>query len=671
MHNIIIIDDDPDYRQLVCTFLAKIFPDTRITEYDPIAEGVPDRNFDWSKFDCLILDYYLCIQNFTGLDLLKREQTNPYFPASIMLTGAGNEEIAARSLRFGANKYISKQGLTKGLLRESIEEAWQKHQDNLRIRKLIERRNRTFNKTRFYQNLEATSAMDFSNTTRCMLSIELASPASGKPLDLITRNNILKHVALICFRFLSVKHQDLCITTLTDNSLALLIDFQQEYDHIKAEIKALQKENINKPWHGKDKEIKYSLATAAILINESGTDNVEISRQFRETCARARSMPDADNNILIHWITAVKNDPSPQVEAPVPETTKEVHAEAEPAAQVADTSVADDTGTEITASDQAPESAVIKDTDNDTDRKDSSTGSLTPSEPVATEGVSSSSKYEVYFDESRLSEHDKKVIEALDEHRILQVFQPIMIINTEIFDFDDMFHVSLRMVDKVGDEESAQEVFSTQENPEVSKYIDRWMIKEVFGFIVDAGAENQNQMFMIKLSHHSLSDTTLFNWLRELLSGIDNFNPGESITLEISISYLLENQKKVTALIQFLSKTYGFRFTLGHINNTDEIKQIVKIPGIRMLMLDSGLMHELKKIPADEGLEDNFVNYLKQKKLYLITRNINDSTELMDAISAGADFAMGEFIGIPQTEFDESTNIESYDLDNGKGSYVY
>ncbi|MDX1519692.1 MAG: response regulator, partial [Gammaproteobacteria bacterium] len=116
MHNILIIDDDFDYRQLVSTFLKKTFPDTQVTEFDPIASGIPGRNFDWSKFDCVIVDYYLCIQNFTGLDLLKREQTNPAFPASIMLTGAGNEEIAAKSLKFGANKYISKQGLTKGTL---------------------------------------------------------------------------------------------------------------------------------------------------------------------------------------------------------------------------------------------------------------------------------------------------------------------------------------------------------------------------------------------------------------------------------------------------------------------------------------------------------------------------------------------------------------------------
>ncbi|MCG8380276.1 MAG: hypothetical protein MI865_12500, partial [Proteobacteria bacterium] len=95
------------------------------------------------------------------------------------------------------------------------------------------------------------------------------------------------------------------------------------------------------------------------------------------------------------------------------------------------------------------------------------------------------------------------------------------------------------------------------------------------------------------------------------------------------------------------------------------------IPGVRLLMMDKESIAELIKIPVDEDPEENFINYLKQKNIFLISRNINDSTELMDAISAGADFAMGEFVGAPQTHLDEPSNIESYDLENKFGSSVF
>jgi DNA-binding NtrC family response regulator len=69
---ILIIDDDIDYRNLLKTYLAKSLPLVELVEYDPVASGVPDEDYDWSQYGVLILDYYLCIHNFTGLDLFHK-----------------------------------------------------------------------------------------------------------------------------------------------------------------------------------------------------------------------------------------------------------------------------------------------------------------------------------------------------------------------------------------------------------------------------------------------------------------------------------------------------------------------------------------------------------------------------------------------------------------------
>ena len=67
IQRILILDDDADFRKLLLTHLGKLFEGVEAEEYDPVARGVPGEGFDWSRYDILILDYYLCIHNITGL----------------------------------------------------------------------------------------------------------------------------------------------------------------------------------------------------------------------------------------------------------------------------------------------------------------------------------------------------------------------------------------------------------------------------------------------------------------------------------------------------------------------------------------------------------------------------------------------------------------------------
>jgi len=685
MNHILIIDDDHDYRQLVSTYLKKIYPQTTITEYDPIARGIPPKDFDWSEYDFLVLDYYLCIQNFTGLDLLKREQTNPLFPASIMLTGAGNEEVAAKSLKFGANKYIDKQGLTKTHLKEAVEGAWQQHQDNLRKRRLIERRNIAFNKRRFYQQLESTPGLDFSRLTRCILSMEVVSESGGGKIDLLSKNSILKHLSLICFRFLSVRHPELCITTLTDDSLALILDYGTDQNAIKTEISQLQTEVINNSWRSGDDRISYGISTTVAIVNEQGLTGDDITDQFRAAAIRARTVASGNNHVLLHHVSVEK--PAGEHEEPGATAKADTAADAQPGEQ----QTSETHTPPVTPAGPQPADAPAKPSEPvapvTVEAEDIESGGTveTPTSEGTTEAARDASaaitttssaatpshSYEIRLDESTLGEQDRKIIQALDEQRIIQLFQPIIVFSSDLFDYNEVFHVSLRMVDKAGDEESAQEIFSTQENPEVSKYLDRWMIKEIIGHIVDTGSEDTSPMFIIKLSHHSLSDTTLFIWLRDLLSGIGSFRPGEFITLEISMAAMMHNRKQISALIQYLAKTHGFHFALGHIEDVNDIKSIVDQPAIHMLILESATIEQLKSIKVEGEEADNFINLLRKQHIHLVARNIHDSGQLMAAIAAGADLAMGEFVGTPQTQLDEFANIETYDLDKRLNSTVY
>ena len=125
---ILILDDDVDYRKLVIAHLQNIFDHTDLVEYDPVDMGIPGRKFNWSDYDVLILDYDLRDDEANGLDILHANRDNPDFPVTIMLTGAGSEEVAVTALKAGVCDYFRKDKINKEQIQDAVRNALLKRQ---------------------------------------------------------------------------------------------------------------------------------------------------------------------------------------------------------------------------------------------------------------------------------------------------------------------------------------------------------------------------------------------------------------------------------------------------------------------------------------------------------------------------------------------------------------
>ena len=122
IRRILIIDDDIDYRKALMIRLGSLYPKADIETYDFPVKGHPPMDFDWEKYDVLILDYYLG-KNETGLDWFNKYKKSEYFPATVILTGMDDDKIAERVHKAGVHNYLSKKSLTKGEMYEGIEKA--------------------------------------------------------------------------------------------------------------------------------------------------------------------------------------------------------------------------------------------------------------------------------------------------------------------------------------------------------------------------------------------------------------------------------------------------------------------------------------------------------------------------------------------------------------------
>ncbi len=121
---VLIIDDDEDLRSLLSHYIKKQWPSAEIEEYDPLTRDLPGEDFALGHFDVMILDYML--GRGDGLEWLREFKARADCPPIIFLTGAGNEVIAVRAMKYGADDYLRKQELTRERLLNSIRDITEK-----------------------------------------------------------------------------------------------------------------------------------------------------------------------------------------------------------------------------------------------------------------------------------------------------------------------------------------------------------------------------------------------------------------------------------------------------------------------------------------------------------------------------------------------------------------
>lgn len=152
VEQILVVDDQKHVRLLLGKFLSSKFPAAELRFYDPETEGRPEQNFEWDAFDIVILDINLG-PGENGLDWLAEARAAGHQPATLVLTGEGDEETAVRAFELGAFGYLSKLKLTKTRLSESIDKILAKRDQEERRTTTTQLRRSILNKSLFYARL--------------------------------------------------------------------------------------------------------------------------------------------------------------------------------------------------------------------------------------------------------------------------------------------------------------------------------------------------------------------------------------------------------------------------------------------------------------------------------------------------------------------------------------
>jgi len=119
--NILLIEDDEVDAEIIRRLLLSsdnAFECTHVTTSEAAIDMLQH-----SSFDCLLLDYKL--PGLSGFEFLQkiRDQKELQFTPIIMITGCGDEVVATKTLKSGADNYIAKEKVTKESLQKAIENA--------------------------------------------------------------------------------------------------------------------------------------------------------------------------------------------------------------------------------------------------------------------------------------------------------------------------------------------------------------------------------------------------------------------------------------------------------------------------------------------------------------------------------------------------------------------
>ncbi len=305
---VLVVDNSDDYCEFLIGFMSKAFPDAEVTTYDPVAKGAPGSEFDWSEFDVLIMEYRLGPEE-NGLDWLQRfKHDHTRFPATILLTASGNEDIAVRALRYGAHDYLRKQNLSTERLAESIDDAF-----NVRTKQSSSTQSLTLNASRFSKSffygqfsLAFEEAEKGENRAVILITID-GFDTLRDSFGVIGTDAIARHLGELSLDVFQIDGYRPRATRYTDSSIGLLAGQYRSKDDLERLLKGLCARLRNAPPDVDGTPVRITLSISAVIINSRAPGVAGLLQQAEAASAESSAI---DGNSIV---VKVANAPEEKV----------------------------------------------------------------------------------------------------------------------------------------------------------------------------------------------------------------------------------------------------------------------------------------------------------------------------------------------------------------------
>ncbi len=233
---------------------------------------------------------------------------------------------------------------------------------------------------------------------------------------------------------------------------------------------------------------------------------------------------------------------------------------------------------------------------------------------------------------------------ALLENRLRLAHLPIASLSGER---KIMYDTVLRMVDLQGDEVSAAEFMPAARRNKMLRAVDRWVVAAS----VDMFAKQKANVLFVKLSHESVLDATLVEWLTKLV-GANHVPPG-SLCFQVGEEDATQYLKQTRTLAEQL-KAAGFLFAIEHFGvGRDPMRVLTQLP-MQYLKIDGSLMQSLATNSALQEQVRGYIKAAEKRKVQTIAERVENANTMAVLFQLGAAYMQGHYLQEAEVVLEEA-----------------
>ena len=238
--------------------------------------------------------------------------------------------------------------------------------------------------------------------------------------------------------------------------------------------------------------------------------------------------------------------------------------------------------------------------------------------------------------------------EALKNNRFRLMFQPIVSLHGEP---GAHYEVLVRMLDENNKELQPAEFMSAANDADLTKYIDRWVIANIFKLLVERDKQGLITRFFVKVSENSLIDPEFIPWLSERVRAL-RLN-AENLVFELDEDTALNHIKPAKALIDSL-RQLNCRTALQNFGVETNTLESLKHLKVDYIKLHYDLIHNLAQSVENQEKVKTITNTTSGENILAIASFVEDANSLALLWQCQVDFIQGYFLQQPNAELNYS-----------------
>jgi diguanylate cyclase (GGDEF)-like protein len=210
-----------------------------------------------------------------------------------------------------------------------------------------------------------------------------------------------------------------------------------------------------------------------------------------------------------------------------------------------------------------------------------------------------------------------------------------------------MYDTFVRMVDEQGDELAATEFMESAGRNGLLRAIDRWVIDASLDFC----EKQASDVVFVKLSHESILDATLVNWIQDRTAE-SNVKPGR-ICFQVTENDASRYQRQTILFAESLRRV-GYRFAIEHFGLGRDSMRVLASTPMDYVKFDGALSENLREDTQCQDKVRQFVATANRHDIKTIATHIENANTMALLFQLGVSYMEGHYLQEPDVVLEEA-----------------